>query len=99
MSEEMKVWLENNNCVLDPVAQSGTRHTEFRAMNVQHQILRDAIHRVDDAAKEHELPLTGEEVVSIAVWILNSGYSGFLPRYACSRPHSTRSFAHTELDC
>ena len=70
MSEEMKVWLENNDCVLDPVApQSGTRHIEFGAMNVQQQILRGAIHRVDDAAKEHELPLTGEEVVSFGFLI------------------------------
>ena len=43
-------------------------------MNTQQQLLRDAIHRVDDSAREHELEMTGEKIVSMAAWILNSSY-------------------------
>ena len=61
-------------------------------MNVQQQILRHAIRGVDDAAKEHELSLTGEEVVLIAVWILNSGYGN---QDSCP---ATRALGHIPRD-
>ena len=45
-------------------------------MNVQQQLLRDAIHQVDYSCTENELAMSGEEVESMAVWPYNSSYGG-----------------------